>query len=57
MVMHDIKLRTEKNAPNLLAISMAMWIRQYGAEQITQYGRSGATLWSDRGGGRHGHPA
>jgi hypothetical protein len=35
---------TEKNAPTLLAISMAMRIRWYGAERIAQYGRSRATL-------------
>jgi hypothetical protein len=34
----------EKNAPTLLAISMAMRIRWYGAEHIAQYGRSRATL-------------
>jgi len=42
--MHDIKLTAEKNAPTLLAISMAMRIRWYGAEHIAQYGRSRATL-------------
>ncbi len=35
---------TEKNAPTLLAILMAMRIRWYGAERIVQYGRSRATL-------------
>jgi hypothetical protein len=40
----DIKLMTDKNAPPLLAISMAMPIRWYGAERIAQYGRSRATL-------------
>ena len=35
---------TEKTAPTLLAISMAMQIRWYGAERIAQYGRSRATL-------------
>jgi hypothetical protein len=40
MVIQDIKLTKEKNAPTSLAISMAMWIRWYGAEHITQYGRS-----------------
>ena len=49
--MHDIKLMTEKNAPTLLAILMAMRIRWYGAEQIAQYGRSRATL--DATGRRH----
>ncbi len=46
--MHDIKLTTEKNAPILLAISMAMRIRRYGSEHITQYGRSRATLDATR---------
>jgi len=41
---HDIKSTTEKNAPSLLAISMAMQIWWYGAEHNTQYGRSRATL-------------
>ena len=49
--MHDIKLRTEKNAPTSLAILMAMQIRWYSAERITQYGRSRATL--DATGRRH----
>jgi hypothetical protein len=49
--MHDIKLTTETNAPNLLAFSMAMWIRRYDAKHITQYGRSRATL--DATGRRH----
>jgi len=40
-----------KNAPPLLAISMAMRIRQYGAERIAQYGRYRATL--DATGRRH----
>jgi hypothetical protein len=35
---------TEKNAPILLAIWMAMQIRWYGADRIAQYGRSRATL-------------
>jgi hypothetical protein len=35
---------TEENAPTSLAISMTMRIRWYGAERITQYGRSRATL-------------
>jgi hypothetical protein len=35
----------------LLAISMAMRIRRYGAERIAQYGRSRATL--DATGRRH----
>ena len=34
----------ENNAPTLLAISMAMQIRRYGAKPIAQYGRSRATL-------------
>jgi len=38
--MQDIKSMTEKNAPTLLAISMALRIRWYGTERITQYGRS-----------------
>ncbi len=33
-----------KNAPPSLVISMAMQIRRYNAERITQYGRSRATL-------------
>ena len=45
------KLMTEKNASTSLAISMAMQIRRYGAEHITQYGRSRATL--DATGRRH----
>jgi hypothetical protein len=45
MVMHDKLSTTEKNAAALLAISMAMRIRRYGAERIAQYaGRSRATL-------------
>ena len=36
MVMQDIKLMTEKNAPALRAILMATQIRQYGAERIVQ---------------------
>ncbi len=43
-ILHDIKSTTEKNAPTLLAISMAMWIRWYGVKRIAQYGRSRATL-------------
>jgi hypothetical protein len=43
-IIQDITLRTEKNAPALWAISMAMWIRWYSAERIAQYGRSRATL-------------
>jgi len=42
--MHDIKSMTEKNAPTLMAILMAMWIRWYGAKCIAQYDRSRATL-------------
>ncbi len=42
--MHDIKLMTEKNAPAWRAISKAMQIRWYNAEQIAQYSRSRATL-------------
>jgi hypothetical protein len=42
--MHDIKSKTETNAPTLLAISKAMQIRWYGAEHISQYGRYRATL-------------
>jgi hypothetical protein len=42
--MHDIKLTTEKHAPPLLAILMAMRIRQYGAERIVRYTRSWAIL-------------
>jgi len=38
------KIDGRKNAPTLLAISMAMRIRWYGAECIAQYGRSRATL-------------
>jgi hypothetical protein len=42
--MQDIKLTTEKHAPALQAILLAMRIRRYGAERIAQYGRSRATL-------------
>ena len=42
--MHDIKSMTEKNAPTLLAISMAMQIRWYGAKRIAQYSKSRASL-------------
>jgi hypothetical protein len=42
--MQDIKLTPEKNAASSWAISMAVWIKQYGAERIAQYGRSRATL-------------
>jgi hypothetical protein len=38
------KSMTEKNAPALLAISMAMQIRWYGAKRIAQYSKSRATL-------------
>ena len=51
MVMHDIISTTEKNAADLLAISMAMRIKQYSAKRIAQYGRSKATL--DATGLRH----
>ena len=44
MVVQDIKLTTEKHAPALRAISMAMRIRRYVAKHITQYGRSRTTL-------------
>ena len=49
--MHDIKSMTEENTPTLLAISMAMQIRWYGAGRISQYSRSRATL--DATGRRH----
>jgi len=49
--MQDIKSTTEKNGPASLAIMLAMHIRGYGAEHITQYGRSRATL--DATGRRH----
>ena len=49
--MQDIKSRTETNAPALRAILMAMRIRRYGVESITQYGRSRAT--QDATGRRH----
>ena len=39
--MLDIKSTTEKNGPALRAIVMAMRIRRYGAERISQYGRYG----------------
>ena len=42
--MQDIKSTTEKNVTASRAISMAMRIMRYGAERITQFGRSGATL-------------
>ena len=42
--MHDKQSTTVKNAADLLAISMAMQIRRYGAERIAQYGWSRATL-------------
>jgi hypothetical protein len=42
--MQDKNSTTEKYAPTLLAISMAMQIRRYDAERIAQYGRSRATL-------------
>jgi hypothetical protein len=64
--MQDIKLTTEKNGPASLAILMAMRIRRYNAERISQYGRSRATLnptghrhWASicpvLPRGRHGH--
>jgi hypothetical protein len=64
--MQEIKLTKEKNGPASRAISMAMWIRRYGAERIAQYGRSRATLDATGRrhrasfcpvcpGGRHGH--
>ena len=34
-------INNRKNADALLAILMAMWIRQYGAERITQCGGLG----------------
>jgi hypothetical protein len=49
--MQDNKLMTEKHAPDLRAISMAMRIRRYGAERIAWYGRSRAIL--DATGRRH----
>ena len=39
-------INNRKNAAYLLAISMAMPIRRYGAERIAQYGRSKATLYA-----------
>jgi len=44
MVIHNIKLTTEKHAPASRAISKAMRVRRYNAERIAQYGRSRATL-------------
>jgi hypothetical protein len=44
MVIQDIKWTKEKHAPASWAISKAMWVRQYDAERIAQYGRSRATL-------------
>ncbi len=49
--MHEKLSTTEKIAAALLAISMAMRIRRYGAEHIAQYRRSRATL--DATGRRH----
>ena len=46
--MHDRKSMTEKHAHPLLDISMAMWMRWYGAERIAQYCRSRATLDATR---------
>ena len=37
-------INKQKNAADLLAISMAMRIRRYGAERIAHCGRSRATL-------------
>ncbi len=37
-------INNKTNAADLLAISMAMRIRRYGAERIAQYGRYRATL-------------
>ena len=31
------KINNRKNAADLLAILMAMWIRRYGADRIAQY--------------------
>ena len=45
------KINDRKNGPALQAILMAMRIRRYGAQHITQYGRSRATL--DATGRRH----
>ena len=42
--MHEKLSTTEKIAAALLAISMAMRIRRYGAEHIAQFRRSRATL-------------
>jgi hypothetical protein len=44
-------INNRKNAADSLAISIAMQIRRYSAERITQYGRSRATL--DATGRRH----
>ena len=53
MVMQDIKSTTDKNGPASQAITMAMQIRRYSAERITQYGRS----WATRGATGHHHRA
>ena len=50
MVMQD-KIDDRKKEPASQAISMAMRSKQYGAERITQCGRSRATL--DATGRRH----
>ena len=42
--MQDIKLMTEKHAPDLRAFSVAMRNWRYGAERIAWYGRSRAIL-------------
>ena len=49
--MQDIKSTAEKNGPALRAILMAMQIRWYDTERISQDGRSRATL--DDTGRRH----
>ena len=50
MVMQD-KIDDRKKEPASQAISMAMRSKKFGAERITQYGRSRATL--DATGRRH----
>jgi len=49
--MQDIKSTKEKHGPASQAILMTMRTRRYGAERITQYSRSRATL--DASGCRH----
>ena len=49
--MQDMYSTTEKNGHASRAVLMAMRIRRYDAERITQYGRSRATL--DATGCRH----